>query len=256
MKDEFVQINSAEKLIDYLGATSRFNGVHYFSQYTSIVALRKIIESGYWYLGNAVDMNDLYEYESFKNRDCWKNVFYASFITNQIDNMAMWHIYATPYSDGIRIKIPKENLLAWINNVSRIYEVDDRTNKVNESNYIDKGCFRISLHRVIYESDSKLFSVQNKPNVNFLNPYSQDEFIGYIKDKAWDYEKEARLRIENNSGKNFRKVAIKIDEQLLKSIEVDVGPLNTHRLISKELSRYVNKVGKSKFFDKVRIKGV
>lgn len=65
----------------------------------------------------------------------------------------------------------------------------------------------------------------NVENRNFSNPASVPELTGYIKDMAWSYEKEIRIKAEFNNTNGIERVAIPLSEEVLGSIRITAGPL-------------------------------
>ena len=65
----------------------------------------------------------------------------------------------------------------------------------------------------------------NKKNTKIPNCQQISELTGYIKDDAWDYEKEVRLKAEFENTFGFRRVAIKIPDSVLDEITISSGPL-------------------------------
>lgn len=221
----FNSIRDESELIKHLKDHTRLNGVNFLSQYTKIGAISAILSSGFWYLGNPVNMNDLYEYNKFKNSSDWGHVFFTSFNAKQDESMAMWSMYAQPWSDGIMIKIPKSGLLQLVNNTSVVYPANPDNKKVDEEHpfYIERDS--ISLCRVAYVGkDTLTCTGRDDRNSLIHNVYDRPALAGFVKDAAWDYEKEVRLRIDLPSEYQAGALAIKVPEDILKEIQIIKGP--------------------------------
>ena len=81
------------------------------------------------------------------------------------------------------------------------------------------------------------------------------ELTGYIKDSAWDYEREIRIKAVLGEGHNFSRVAIDIPDYVFNSMKITAGPLFEGVLegVIKEEIRRSTTVVQSLFFKKLNI---
>lgn len=122
-EENFSKIRETEDLIAYLdNTTRRLENRNNLYHYTSLDRVVKIFESRKWHLGNADCMNDRLEYI---NGDplLWKNIFFASFMTDVKENIGMWSMYGQPWERGVMLTIPKKTVLKWIKSIDVIHEI-------------------------------------------------------------------------------------------------------------------------------------
>ena len=99
-------------LLNYLSNTEKLNKNSMLSQYTSLNTVISIISNRYWYLGSPHNMNDGLELQF--GLDKRNDIFFSSFMAEQKESIAMWSMYAQPWSDGIMISIPIKQFINWI----------------------------------------------------------------------------------------------------------------------------------------------
>ena len=119
----FSKIFSVEDLKVYLdNFNERLKNRDFLYHYTKLDRVVDIFESRKWHLGNAKCMNDRLEYAN-GNFEQWENIFFASFMTDVKESIAMWSMYAQPWEDGVLITIPKKAVVNWIKSVELIYHI-------------------------------------------------------------------------------------------------------------------------------------
>lgn len=95
---------------------------------------------------------------------------------------------------------------------------------------------------------------------NRLLPFAshERELTGYVKDIAWSYEKEIRIRAEFRNAQSFERIAIDLPEVVIDSMTFTASPLFEGSLeneIYKEIVRQV-KVDNSLFQGRLNIKTI
>lgn len=65
----------------------------------------------------------------------------------------------------------------------------------------------------------------NTKNYNIRQPLLLPELIGYIKNIAWAYEKEIRIKAEFNNSTGIERVAIPLTNEVINKINITAGPL-------------------------------
>lgn len=256
---KFDEISTAQELITHLcDYNSRLQNINILSQYTRLSAITGIMNSGYWIMNNPKSMNDLFEYKMFNDHSSnsvWNGVFFASFTPEENENVAMWSMYGQPWEDGIRVSIPKDCFKEWVSAIDYIYSADPITKKVDTAKKIPKSQFKVSIVRVAYnDQNSKALRIANNTNTKMLNPYASAELAGYIKDSAWAYEREIRLRVDLPADSPFECIAVKVPNSVLSRIEILKGPRYCGRDVLMSLPnkfRHVVNIASSDFSDKI-----
>ena len=261
----FETIDSSSDLIRYLDYGSRLNSSRYLYQYTTISALVNMLRSKTMHLSNAKYMNDQLEY---KNGDpqTWDNLFFSCFMMEDDESIGMWGMYAQPWREGVKISIPKEVLRRWISDTSELIEISQESKQPTGRKISDTSAFKLWISTVAYsnfeglEAKSMLETLRcgGKENQILKNVPRRPELTGYIKDMAWSYEKEVRVKARFDNKMGFERIAIEMPEYVIDSLVITPSPLfegNIIERIKAEISRSIL-TDKSKFVDKLLIRSV
>ncbi len=225
----FNEIENPIEMVRYLTSKKKINELSekYVSHYTNYEVAKKIIDGKMFQLSNPANMNDGLEFSSPK-MDCSK-LYFASFSIEDSENIGMWSMYGQPWEDGIKISIPKKIFVSWAEKIQRVFYVDSETHNVITNSPLSKDRFKASISRVAYvEWDDSGHVVQIRCGDNAHNDriksVDSPMFTGLIKDIAWSYEKEVRLRVDLSSAIPEKKVAIIIPDDIMKRIVITTGP--------------------------------
>ena len=124
----------------------------------------------------------------------------------------------------------------------------------------------IFAHRVAYteiisgksgSSRNGLIYCGRQTNDKLPEAVSRDFLKGYIKDIAWSYENEVRLRVESKDYLSYKTVAVEVPDDILNSIQIVAGPRfdgDLYEEIKKQIkSDFKEKnTAKSKFSEKLK----
>ena len=226
-KTSFHKIISKDNLIWYLRNKPFNENNHILCHYTNLKSYNNIISSKFWFINNPKNMNDKLEIERYTGH--WDDVYFASFMPEHSESIAMWSMYAQPWNDGIMIIIPFNVFKNWIFNTTEIYPALGKTKKPDINHPITKEYFNMDMYRIAYSDyDSKPLSPTlycgSAKNDQLENVYSYPELTGFIKDSAWYYEKELRLRINLTCEQKYDGLLIKIPDNLINSLTIKFGP--------------------------------
>lgn len=263
----FPQIQTAEELRMYLDDTaSRLHHSPYVYHYTTYSNVIKMIKSRNWHLSNASTMNDKLEY---KNGDPhrWHNLFFSCFMCEDKESIGMWSMYAQPWEKGVKISIPKEVFRRWIKNTSEITEVLNGNNQSAERTIIiNENNASLKISAVAYCNTDSLQENKEKEKIQWSNTTNTNikeavripELTGYVKDMAWSYEKEIRIKAEFENIYNIKRVAIPLTDEVLNNMTITLGPLfkNDFLLELKKSLPNKTKIKKSIFSDRLNIKTI
>lgn len=227
----FQEISSSDNLLKYLKSYRRLENIDYVYHYTTLDSIIKIIESGYWIINNPLAMNDELELEHW-DKDSMERIFFISFMKEQKESIGMWSMYAQPWDSGVKISISKKALKKWIKSIDRYYLIrqnEKGKNVVNESRWfkIPKGN-KPFLATVAYTNsddmtgDEERLVCGDSTNKIIKNIYDFPNLTGYIKNIAWSYEKEIRLRF--NLDEKYSAIAVKVTDELISDITITKGP--------------------------------
>lgn len=250
---DFNSIDSSIGIVRYLQDARRFSNIHQVSKYTSLKSLKGILDQQMIVLNNPQRMNDLLEYESYNKQVNWKAIFYSCFTVQSAESMAMWSMYAQPWDEGVRLSLPLKVLKEWIRNIQIVHPV--KAGRIEYHHALNNTSFLLSFYRVAYDSNGILSCTgRGDRNSHFPRVYSIPELAGYVKDSAWDYEREARLRVDLNSSLSAEGVAIHIPEEVLENLIITTGPRYSSNQVLMELPKALRgKIGinESKFSNRL-----
>ncbi len=122
----FTEITTFSELIAYLDSSERLKSRKFLYHYTTIRNALAIFKSKTWHLGNPQNMNDMVEYRN-GDPQVWKNIFFASFMAENKESIAMWSMYSQPWKDGVKITIPMPAMKEWLKSIDEILEVSPFT---------------------------------------------------------------------------------------------------------------------------------
>ena len=268
----FEKIDSPEGIALYLDHTyARTKRCNYVYHYTTLSTLVEILRGRRWHLANARNMNDQLEY-SYGDPDRWKKIFFSSFMMNAKESIGMWSMYAQPWASGVKIAIPLAEMKKWIKNKPEIFGVkenkenaDKRFDEYRTSVKIDGVATVLRLSAVAYSNAKDLESDETEQltcgeakNSVIKNAPDIPELTGYVKDKAWDYERELRLKITFSDEFNYDRVALEVPEYIIDAMTITTGPLFEGDLREKlqEEIKQQTKIEHSIFTDRLFIKTI
>lgn len=228
----FKDIGNPTDLVRYLcDDTRRLSNSGYIYHYTTLSSAIKIIRSEKWHLANATHMNDTLEYQN-GDKARWPNIFFSSFMTEDKESIGMWSMYAQPWEKGVKIAIPSTIARNWVHSIKEIEEISRLDYAPSgEKVQLDNG--QISLASVVYSNTDSLTKKDvleklcwsNVVNTNLRNAAHMKELTGYVKDMAWSYEKEIRIRVEFNNKYGFDRVSIDLPDKVIESMIITASPL-------------------------------
>ena len=251
----FKNIVNPIEMVHFLLSKKKINGLtdKYVSHYTSYDIAKKIISSRKIHLSNPASMNDGLEFSSPK-MDCSK-IYFASFSIERSENIGMWSMYGQPWENGIKISIPKKIFSSWVGNIKSVYHIDPKTHETITSDFLGENDFKPSISRVAYvewNDNQEILSIRCGNTINKkLKDIDVPILSGFIKDSAWSYENEIRLRVDLNFKISDTSVAIDIPDEIIKSIVITTGPRFNKSIIKEELAG-IALINKSSFTNKLR----
>lgn len=250
----FSEIKSSQELISYLSdATNRLeNHDRNVYHYTSLDKAISILKSGYWLLKTPEAMNDGLEFQNISEADQRNQIYFASFMYNTNESIAMWSMYAQPWENGIYIGIPVAEFKKWIRNTKICNSAWLPEKDLVQIDKQSKYKLDLSIARVAYSnSDSvdneldEVLTCGNAENKILKKTPHMPDLVGYIKDTAWDYEQEVRVLTSFDQSALIMSpdaLAIPLTEDIINSMKMVAGPRfngNLPEIIWKETNRQI-----------------
>ena len=238
------EVRRIEDLINYLQQKGRNHKWYY--HYTTWDSFEKIYQNKSFLLtcGTSLNINDQHEALMKGSRDVWDKTYIGSFSHGSSENMAMWGLYGQPPQDAIRITIPKAAMIEWVNSIDKVFIWDGKP--------LEQTKAEVALTDIVYASGEshsgnlnlyRSNEVISTENIHGLQSVDSDKrMTGYIKNIAWRYENEVRIRIELPDCRPFEKIMITVPESVLNSMKVMKGP--SFKFRNSELHSRLEKSGR------------
>lgn len=229
----FKELKTAQELVAYLDNPSRLDNSPFLYQYTRISNLIHMFRERKWHLCNAKGMNDVLEYKS-GDANHWKDLFFTCFMGEDSESIGMWSMYAQPWEKGVKIGIPKTALRRWAKEIDMLYEIDPISYQLTgrKLNVKEEGV-NVKISAVSYSNiqsrvsseEQKTVSWSNKRNTLLSDAIHDPILTGYIKDMAWSYEKEVRLKATFENSIGFQRTAVEIPDYVIDNMTITTSPL-------------------------------
>lgn len=221
------ETKTIESIIDFLEAKGSNHNNYY--HYTSWDSLKKIYSNQSFLLtrGNSLSINDQHEAIMKGSWEMWNKTYIGSFAFGSSENMAMWGLYGLPWEDAVRISIPKDEMLYWIKNLSYVSLWDNgeqgivTPSKISLTDIVYAGGVKGSESLRLTHND-KSFTINQLNELNKLD--ENPKMTGYIKNFAWRYENEVRIRVELSNDTGYEKIMLRIPQKTIDSIQITTGP--------------------------------
>jgi len=256
----FSDIGTTEKLITYLESSSRRDNVKFLHHYTTLDVVVKAIRNKSWHICSAENMNDLLEFNS-GDLLRWRNILFSSFMGESDESIAMWSMYGQPWRRGVKISIPTKLVHNWLKNTKCLNEISVKDySPTGNTIKIEKGALKMiavsySNFQDVESENAQVLSWSNQNNRKYrINSGNIGELTGYVKNKAWDYEKEHRMMLAQDDV--FERGSIDIPDDVIEGLILTHSPLfegNFLDELSKAVELEVN-VKESLFFNKLNIR--
>lgn len=230
---EFDEIKTFDHLRLYL--SDKGKGHQDYRQYTNLDSIFGMINSGYLWLSRGDEMNDKQELTKGNPAE-WENIYVASFVFGKSENIAMWAIYGLLHDEAACISFPSKAFSKWIIGVKEIFDPIKNYEKIDTN-------IKIDLTDVAYiggkrgQKDAQLKWYDKTINLDeiileddFTKISNESLLTGYIKNYAWNYENEVRVRVKVDKRIECKKIAIKFPDDFFvpdsknEKIGITTGP--------------------------------
>lgn len=237
---DFRNADTPEKVKFFLNAGFSFSNAYH---YTTLETLHKIFSNKTLRMSQMSKMNDLKE--STIAEGCNDYFFCMTKESTSVENFGMWAMYGKIKEfdkNNLDSKAKAKTLGVKIQFSKKV--IDNLRNDLGLSFYKVGYVDLFSDTSIVYNGEKN-----TKVHINIKNKI----LAGYIKDNAWKYEKEFRLRksvIENNDN-NF--IDIPISDEILKQLIVYPNPLSSVEECRKIFNDLNSDIEKSKiipYFEK------
>ena len=243
-KSMFCKVSSAQELKDFM---DKYSFKHkYFFHFTNMDSFAKIVKTGRWKFCSATKTNDLHEVDQKWSRELWNKLFSCSLSHGDEDNVGMWKMYTKGDEEQtICLRFGISFLKKWVDMMQeekKYYLSSDAP----ATSFINFNSF--SFHDITYFHGykNKLSSricwgniivnphrfKDNNPSLVPASSVETSPFLtGYVKNSAWEYEKESRIMI---------KIDQPNDEIVKKGIYIDFSKKDFLNSVSIRFSPFLN----------------
>lgn len=200
----FLNVNTATELRNFLQKVSLKHP--FFHHITTVNALMDILKTARWRLSSGDKTNDLQELCEKGAFDERSRIFTTSFSHGDGECIGMWKMYLKQEepNNQICLSFPAINIEKWLNFLKHPKTCFQVNNNKKSGEVLDD----ISFHDIAYAH-----GFQNNKNSrlcwgNIIKNYTKWDqtdvsqiplLTGFIKNSAWEYEKESRLMIKTSS---------------------------------------------------------
>lgn len=192
-----------------------------FCYYTTLGTLEKIFLGRYFYASNFSEMNDLDEAEAHMSNQ--ERVHALCFSNSNSESVPMWYLYSGLLGRGACLKFTPAKMIKFIKSIKYVHPVI--AGKPDESISLVVGKdIEIQYGWIYYQSDNNSYHFKNKW---YAVTDNAEDFIAsnyFIKQYPWHYEREFRIVFINNSDSTYERIAVKIDDSLIKTLKVILAP--------------------------------
>lgn len=156
----------------------------------------------------------------------------------------------------MKLSLPSKDVRKWINSTKELWEISTKDyNPTGRTIPLDNHTVSLRLSAVAYSNvDSMQDSAEeklmwsNQTNRNIHNAVRIPELTGYIKDMAWAYEKEIRVKAEFHNAGEIQRVAVPLNNEIISRMIITASPLFDGDL-QQELEKLVaNELGVNKSY--------
>lgn len=149
------------------------------------------------------------------------------------ENIGMWSMYSQLWEKGVKITLPRKTVINWIKETKKLLVISPRDlQRTRKEIIVDGHNVSLRLSAVAYSNADSLqgneqekITWSNTKNYNIRHPMLLPELIGYIKNIAWSYEKEVRIKAEFNNNSGIQRVAIPLTDEVIRKMTITAGPL-------------------------------
>ncbi len=227
---KFKTIKTSTNLIQYLDdINKRLKDCDYLSHYTNYDKLLKILNSKKIFLSKADNMNDMLEYKN-GDKNIWDKLYFMSLIMNRRENIGMWAVYSQPWNKSVKITFMKKDVQEWLSNLDKIYIVEknekikEKPIKINKEKVFLSSVAYTNTESLDMNTEIEKVTWNTVENTNFHKASKKKELTGYIKDAAWSYEREIRVKVMFNHNITYHRIALDISS-LMQNMIITTGPL-------------------------------
>lgn len=224
----------------------------YLYHYTTFKILKLILTNQCFKFthGKSSRLNDQHVQTEKGNNSVRECLYFACFTSREDESIAMWQIYGKGDSDVVRIQIPIENILKWIDAInskeipliSEYQQAARNSVKLQSCDLTDIAYVQgrkntpmniVWSNRCLYKDLSKIFD---------RNPLLTE----LLKNVAWDYEQETRIIIRYNEFNGELPITVPFTLDMLKSFKLMTGP---HFKSFKQLKSFLAKIDCTTLWD-------
>lgn len=231
--DEIFNLNKTDQIISSKAKDIESNFYHY----TTISNVDKILSGDdkgnrFIFASNLLQMNDRNEAERHKlNGD---KIHSFCLCCTKHEKIPLWYLYSGICGNGARLGFTPGKMLKFISNIDCVYPV--KNGKVDYGIPLKKNVdFELQCGWVYYLMDGN-------NRIKYKNKFYAVEIISndvlednlFVKDYPWEYEREFRIVIKNNTEIVYKRLAIPMLIDLIPSLEIMCAPEYEFNEIEKE----------------------
>ena len=211
-RERFKSVPNSLELVSFLQdvAKEHISLCHF----TTMDAFAKIYKEGLWRFSSAYRMNDLQELMQKGEKDKWKHIYSVSFSHGDFNNIGMWKMYGGNCNhESICLEFSADSVKEWETTIKQEHQIT-----TNNNDLCSHAGLSTSFHDIAYIHGWQERGWESVCWGSIINSRIPQESIvsqepiltGFIKNSAWEQEKESRILLELPQEKQHRSVFVPI----------------------------------------------
>lgn len=229
-RDAFVNLKNCKELADFLQKKALTHAHLY--HLTTMDKFAKMCRSNEWRFSSVLEMNDLQEVKQKGEKEKMRRLYAVSFSHGDYNNIGMWKMYGGSYPrESICLEFPSTIINRWKD------EINLRRSFGIKKEYTDTLDIDVSLHDIAYIHGWQRRNGERVCWGNVVNyRMTKDTIVskesvltGFVKNSAWEQEKESRITIELPLTRRRKYISVPIPSYLLDCCVVHFSPFANAR---------------------------
>ncbi len=206
-------------------------GTASFWYYTSLNNADKILENSCFHIRSINDMNDKDEAGLHKNS---KFVHALCLCNSDTEKIPMWYLYSGLDGKGVSIGFTASTLLKFVRSIKTVKVVSNEDIELSVGKEVTIKCGWIFYRK---KDQPEKIKYRNKfYELTDFEFFEQENY--FVKDYPWEYEKEFRIVVINNTAQPYEKFKIDIPIELYKNVKIRFAPEFQNETIYETIKGY------------------
>ena len=238
-RDEFLHLKECDELAVFLQKVAPLHSKH--CHFTTMDKFAKICKSERFRFSSAYSTNDLQEVFEKGDRDQWEHIYSVSFSHGDNNNFGMWRMYGGNCQyEALCLEFSENAVENWKEEILQKKDVRTEEDKKCSSKRIsvsfhdiayihgrqEKKAENVCWGNIINSDIAKAIADTNHRIMNNEKGISKNtRLTGFVKNSAWEQEKESRIMIKLPSLKQNSFISVPVGS-LLDNVKIYFSPFS------------------------------